>query len=116
MGANIIVNGRTATVIGVDKLYGTDIYASDLRAGAAMIVAALMAEGTAVCEISIISTGDTKNLNISSAPSVPILSASKSLTKSEHCPHIGRNQPINQPIIEQNGLSCFDKKITGPLR
>ena len=47
MGANIIVNGRTATVIGVDKLYGTDIYASDLRAGAAMIVAALMAEGTA---------------------------------------------------------------------
>lgn len=67
MGANIIVNGRTATVIGVDKLYGTDIYASDLRAGAAMIVAALMAEGTAVCETSIISTGDTKNLNISSA-------------------------------------------------
>ena len=45
MGAKVTVNGRTATIEGVDKLYGAEIYASDLRAGAAMIVAALMAEG-----------------------------------------------------------------------
>lgn len=48
MGAKIIVNGRTATVLGVEKLYGAEIFASDLRAGAAMIVAALAAEGKTI--------------------------------------------------------------------
>lgn len=46
MGAKIIVNGRTATIEGVEKLYGTSVKVTDLRAGAAMIVAALVAEGT----------------------------------------------------------------------
>lgn len=45
MGASIMLSGRTAIVDGVDQIYGSDIYATDLRAGAAMIVAALMAEG-----------------------------------------------------------------------
>lgn len=45
MGAKIMVSGRTATIDGVEQIYGSDIYATDLRAGAAMIVAALMAEG-----------------------------------------------------------------------
>ena len=48
MGARITLNGRTALVAGVDKLYGAEITATDLRAGAAMIVAALMAEGTSI--------------------------------------------------------------------
>ena len=48
MGARITVNGRTAIVAGVDKLYGAEVSSTDLRAGAAMIVAALMAEGTSV--------------------------------------------------------------------
>lgn len=48
MGASITVNGRTAAVAGVDRLYGAEIKATDLRAGAAMIVAALMAEGTSI--------------------------------------------------------------------
>lgn len=48
MGAKVTVNGRTAAIQGVDRLYGAEIYASDLRAGAAMIVAALMAEGVSV--------------------------------------------------------------------
>ena len=48
MGARINVNGRTAIVAGVDKLYGAEVSATDLRAGAAMIVAALMAEGTSI--------------------------------------------------------------------
>ena len=45
MGANIIINDRTAMVEGVDRLFGAPLYASDLRAGAALIVAALSAEG-----------------------------------------------------------------------
>ena len=48
MGARITLNGRTALVAGVDKLYGAEITATDLRAGAAMIVAALMADGTSI--------------------------------------------------------------------
>ena len=45
MGANIVINDRTAMVEGVEKLCGAPLYASDLRAGAALIVAALSAEG-----------------------------------------------------------------------
>ncbi|HPK14634.1 MAG TPA: UDP-N-acetylglucosamine 1-carboxyvinyltransferase [Clostridia bacterium] len=45
MGANITVNGRTATVEGTKALAGAPLYASDLRAGAALIVAALSADG-----------------------------------------------------------------------
>ncbi|MBR4434758.1 MAG: UDP-N-acetylglucosamine 1-carboxyvinyltransferase [Clostridia bacterium] len=48
MGAHITVNGRTALVAGLEKLYGAEIHATDLRAGAAMIVAALMAEGESI--------------------------------------------------------------------
>ena len=45
MGANIVVNSRTATSEGVSRLTGAPLYATDLRAGAALIIAALMAEG-----------------------------------------------------------------------
>ncbi len=45
MGAKITVTGRTAMIEGVEKLYGATITATDLRAGAALIVAALAAEG-----------------------------------------------------------------------
>ncbi|MBQ4428601.1 MAG: UDP-N-acetylglucosamine 1-carboxyvinyltransferase [Clostridia bacterium] len=48
MGAKITVNGRTAAVAGVERLFGAEIQATDLRAGAAMIVAALMAQGTSI--------------------------------------------------------------------
>lgn len=50
MGANIVVNGRAATIVGVEQLYGAEIYASDLRAGAAMIIAGLMAEGQSIIQ------------------------------------------------------------------
>ncbi len=46
MGADIIVNGSVAIVNGVGKLYASKIRATDLRAGAAMIIAGLVAEGT----------------------------------------------------------------------
>lgn len=46
MGAVIKVEGTTAIIDGVDKLTGAIVKATDLRAGAAMIIAALVAEGT----------------------------------------------------------------------
>lgn len=45
MGANIKVEGRVAVVQGVDSLHGADVEAMDLRGAAALIVAALGAEG-----------------------------------------------------------------------
>ena len=45
LGANITIDGNTATVRGVDKLAGAPVMATDLRASASLIVAALAAEG-----------------------------------------------------------------------
>lgn len=45
MGADISAHGTTAIVKGVDKLYSAPVKAHDLRAGAAMIIAGLVAEG-----------------------------------------------------------------------
>ena len=45
MGANIKVEGNTAIIDGVDKYTGASISAPDLRAGAALVMAALAAEG-----------------------------------------------------------------------
>jgi len=45
MGANIQVDDKTAVVEGVDHLVGAPIQASDLRAGAALVIAALAARG-----------------------------------------------------------------------
>jgi len=50
MGANISVDGKMAVVEGVSKLTGAPVRAADLRAGAAMIIAALTAEGTTEIE------------------------------------------------------------------
>lgn len=46
LGANIWLKGSTAAVKGVDDLYGADVMATDLRASSALILAALVAEGT----------------------------------------------------------------------
>ena len=48
MGADITVKGHTALIKGVPMLKGAYVEATDLRAGAAMIVAALAAEGETV--------------------------------------------------------------------
>ena len=45
MGAKVSVDERTAVVEGVSKLKGTTVIGTDLRAGAALIIAGLMAEG-----------------------------------------------------------------------
>lgn len=46
MGAIIKVEGRTAIIDGVEKLSGAMVHATDLRAGAAMVIAGLIADGT----------------------------------------------------------------------
>ena len=50
MGADIRISGKTATVTGKGKLYGATVYAHDLRAGAALVIAGLAAEGTTTIE------------------------------------------------------------------
>ncbi len=58
MGANIIVNGDTALITGVESLHGAPVEADDLRAGAAMVIAGLMANGeTTVGNIKLIDRG-----------------------------------------------------------
>ncbi|HHS50499.1 MAG TPA: UDP-N-acetylglucosamine 1-carboxyvinyltransferase [candidate division Zixibacteria bacterium] len=46
LGAEITINGDRATVHGVHKLEGAEVMASDIRAGAALVLAALSASGT----------------------------------------------------------------------
>ena len=50
MGASVQVDGQVAVFEGVEKLSPAPLRASDLRAGAAMVVAALMADGTSEIE------------------------------------------------------------------
>ncbi len=50
MGAQITVDGKVAIVEGVDHLKGAPVRALDLRAGAAMVIAGLVAEGTTQVE------------------------------------------------------------------
>lgn len=50
MGADVLVNGRAAVVKGVERLYGTQVSARDLRGGAALAIAALGAEGETLIE------------------------------------------------------------------
>ena len=50
MGANIQVDGTVAVVEGVERLKAAPIRATDLRAGAALLIAALVAEGISEIE------------------------------------------------------------------
>lgn len=48
MGANIKTDGNEAIVRGVKELYGAEVRATDLRAGAALILAGMVAEGKTI--------------------------------------------------------------------
>ena len=50
MGADIVISGKTAIVTGADQLRGAKVSAHDLRAGAALVIAGLAAEGTTQVE------------------------------------------------------------------
>ena len=45
MGADVSVKGKVATVQGVKSLHGAEVFAHDLRGGAALVLAGLAAEG-----------------------------------------------------------------------
>ena len=58
MGADIRVSGRTAVVLGVERLHGAAVRCTDLRGGAALCAAALAAEGeTSISDITHIDRG-----------------------------------------------------------
>ena len=58
MGADITVRGRSAFIRGVKTLKGADVFASDLRGGAALTLAAISAEGlSSVTDLSYIDRG-----------------------------------------------------------
>lgn len=50
MGADVLINGRTAVVKGVEHLYGAQVTARDLRGGAALVLAGLRASGETVVD------------------------------------------------------------------
>jgi len=61
MGAKVTINDRIAVVEGVERLTGAPVRATDLRAGAALIVAGLMADGmTEISDIKYIDRGYDK--------------------------------------------------------
>ena len=45
MGAKVTIEGKTAIITGVKKLHGTELVCTDLRGGAALMVAAIMSKG-----------------------------------------------------------------------
>ena len=58
MGANIRVDGETAVITGVERLKGAPVSATDLRGGAGMVIAGLIADGvTEISEIKHIDRG-----------------------------------------------------------
>lgn len=58
MGADIIVKDRSAIIRGVPKLFGSEVFATDLRGGAGLVLAGLMADGyTSVDNIAQIERG-----------------------------------------------------------
>ena len=61
MGARVTIDDRVAVVEGVDRLTGARVRASDLRAGAALIIAGLMADGvTEIYNVKYIDRGYNK--------------------------------------------------------
>ncbi len=50
LGANITVDGHTAVVTGVDRLSGANVMATDLRASASLVIAALVAQGESIVD------------------------------------------------------------------
>jgi UDP-N-acetylglucosamine 1-carboxyvinyltransferase len=50
LGAHITIDGNTAFITGVDRLIGAPVMATDLRASASLVIAAMAAEGTTIID------------------------------------------------------------------
>ncbi|MBS4961353.1 MAG: UDP-N-acetylglucosamine 1-carboxyvinyltransferase [Clostridiales bacterium] len=58
LGADILIDGRTAVIHGIRSYTGAEVKATDLRAGAAMVIAGLVAEGkTTIRDVKYIDRG-----------------------------------------------------------
>ncbi len=61
MGADISINSNLACIVGVEKLFGADVCACDLRCGAALVIAGMKAEGyTSLSGVELIDRGYEK--------------------------------------------------------
>ena len=50
MGANIVIEGNTAIIVGAEQLQSAPVMASDLRASASLVIAGLVAEGDTIVD------------------------------------------------------------------
>ncbi|MEO7497306.1 MAG: UDP-N-acetylglucosamine 1-carboxyvinyltransferase [Massilia sp.] len=50
LGAQIVIDGNTASIVGVERLIGAPVMATDLRASASLVIAAMAAEGTTIVD------------------------------------------------------------------
>ena len=58
LGADIIIQDNAAIIKGVNQLYGASVVSCDLRGGAGMVLAGLVADGyTTVCDVRHIDRG-----------------------------------------------------------
>lgn len=62
MGADIVLKGNTALIKGVETLFGADVYATDLRAGAGLVIAGMKAEGYTTINNAILIDRGYKNI------------------------------------------------------
>ena len=63
MGAEITIDGNTAIIEGVDKLQGAPVMATDLRASASLVIAALVAEGETLSVAYAVEEGEESDLS-----------------------------------------------------
>jgi UDP-N-acetylglucosamine 1-carboxyvinyltransferase len=75
LGAQIVVDGNTAMVTGVEHLSGATVMATDLRASASLVIAGLVAEGRPRSTASTTWTAATTAWKTSCAPSAPTSNA-----------------------------------------
>ncbi|MHB1354827.1 MAG: UDP-N-acetylglucosamine 1-carboxyvinyltransferase [Anaerolineae bacterium] len=101
LGANIAISGagRIATVHGPTKLHGTTVKALDIRSGAAMIMAALIAEGTTqIDNVSYIDRG-YQDIDQRLASLGAIV---KRVSEEEHaCPPSDQAEPVEWSALTQ---------------
>ena len=112
MGANVLVNGRTAVVQGVDMLYGTHVTARDLRGGAALVIAGLAARGETLVErAELIDRGYERSNESSSRhmANIPMTTCTRRTARP------GTHRPRPNPACRRSGVHRNGAGRTGFL-
>jgi len=96
MGADIRIDGRTAFISGVDRLKGASVRATDLRAGACLILAGLVAEGeTEVSELHHIDRGYVNIVEKFNALGAKIIRVEEKPVQEASLPSIEEQAPVH---------------------